>query len=76
MNWLYQNDRSWLEEQLPTPHVARTDYESRREKLIQLMNDYPNANRTELKKLGKGVTRWLYRHDREWLEQSLPPRLK
>lgn len=74
MNWLYRNDRVWLEGVLPINQ--RVDCEKRRRSFEELLKNCPNASRTELRKLGKGFYRWLYRNDREWLEERLAARAK
>jgi hypothetical protein len=46
--------------------------EDRRKKWLQLIEEHPNANRSELKRLGKGLHTWIYINDREWYEKVTP----
>lgn len=43
-----------------------------RETWKSLQQQYPEASKTTLRGLAKGTYAWLYRHDREWLNQNSP----
>lgn len=47
-------------------------FEERRDKWLQLIKENPDANRSELKKIGKGLHTWIYINDREWYEEVTP----
>jgi hypothetical protein len=40
---------------------------------MQLVNQNPEKSRTELRSLSPSLYTWLYRHDRSWLDEHLPP---
>lgn len=54
-------------------HKPRLNKDEMRNKWIDIVKDNPSASRTELKEVGKGNYTWLYRHDRDWLQKTLPP---
>lgn len=39
---------------------------------IDLQSNYPEASKTELRQLAKAIYAWLYRNDRDWLNQNSP----
>ncbi|HEY9299033.1 MAG TPA: TnsD family transposase [Phormidium sp.] len=43
-----------------------------REKWKALQKDYPQASKTMLRQMEKAIYGWLYRNDREWLNQNSP----
>jgi hypothetical protein len=55
-------------------HFA-ADRANRREQWGGLGMGAPSATRTELRKLAPGLWTWLYRHDREWLRDSVKDRV-
>jgi hypothetical protein len=48
----------------------------RREELLSLLKDNPQASRTGLQTLNPHLIDWLRQHDREWLNTTLPPAKK
>lgn len=48
----------------------------RREELLSLLKDNPQASRTELQTLAPHLIDWLRQDDREWLDTTLPPAKK
>jgi Tn7-like transposition protein D/TniQ protein len=44
-----------------------------REQMLQAMKENPTASRSELARLVPIAYGWLFEHDREWVEASLPP---
>jgi len=52
--------------------VPKFNLEERRKKWLELVADNPNANRAELKKLGKGLNTWMRAYDLEWYEKVTP----
>ncbi|MCT4596030.1 MAG: TnsD family transposase [Anaeromicrobium sp.] len=52
--------------------IPKLDRDEMREKWIQIIKDNPDATRSELKKIAKGIHTWIYKHDREWYEQVSP----
>lgn len=47
-----------------------------RNNFLKIIKKYPKANRTQLMKKTNFDSLWLYRNDREWLEQHLPDQVK
>ncbi|WP_331713201.1 TnsD family Tn7-like transposition protein [Aneurinibacillus soli] len=45
--------------------------EKRRE-WLKLIEANPEANRSELKRLGKGLHTWIYAHDKDWYDEVTP----
>jgi len=43
-----------------------------RRRWIELQDRFPEKSKTELRKEGPSIYTWLYRHDREWLNQFSP----
>ncbi|MEA5025893.1 hypothetical protein SDC9_45764 [bioreactor metagenome] len=56
--------------------VGEFDYnsllENYRTKFKELIKSNPNASKTEVRRQTPGVYSWLYRHDREWLNDNSP----
>jgi hypothetical protein len=46
--------------------------EKYRQHLMQLLSEHPNVSIKRLKRIPGNGVQWLDRHDREWLENSLP----
>lgn len=46
--------------------------EERRKEWLKLIEANPTANRSELKKLGKGLRTWIYMNDRDWYNKVTP----
>lgn len=44
----------------------------RRKEWLNLIQEHPGANRSELKTIGKGLHTWIYTHDWEWYDQVTP----
>ncbi|NLP46783.1 MAG: hypothetical protein GX347_07055, partial [Epulopiscium sp.] len=40
-----------------------------RERWLQVLKDNPGLNKSQYKKIGKGLYSWLYKNDNEWFEQ-------
>lgn len=45
-----------------------------RDKWLKLKSLYPDKSKTELRYLNQPLYTWLYKHDREWLNQNSPER--
>jgi hypothetical protein len=43
-----------------------------KQELLDYINNYPNMNRTDIRKTLSKQYIWLYRHDKEWLMDNLP----
>lgn len=52
---------------VPNP---RLDVYEQRRKWIEVLKEHPNLNKSEYKKIGKGLYSWLYKNDNEWFEES------
>lgn len=48
----------------------------RKDQWIQLQKDYPEKSKTELRKIAPDVYTFLYRHDRDWLNEFSPTKKK
>lgn len=46
--------------------------DEKREMWLQLFNDNPGVSKTGLRKQNKALYAWLYRNDRDWLNESSP----
>lgn len=46
--------------------------EERRKEWLKLIEDNPGLNRSELKRIGKGLHTWVYAHDRYWYDEVTP----
>ncbi|WP_179867346.1 TnsD family Tn7-like transposition protein [Terribacillus saccharophilus] len=53
-------------------HQPSLDIRQRREEWLHLIADNPGANRTELKKKGKGLHTWICKYDWEWYDKVTP----
>lgn len=53
-------------------NTPKFDINERRSQWLQLIKDNPNANRSQLKEIGKGLHTWIFKHDREWYEKVTP----
>jgi hypothetical protein len=49
------------------------DLKERRERLLLIVKSHPNAGRLELQRISPYLFDWLRRHDRDWLNNKLPP---
>ena len=47
-----------------------------REKWNELRKQYPDMGKTQLRQIDKALFSWLYRNDREWLNQNSPDRIE
>lgn len=54
---------------IPNPKLDR---DIQRERWIQVLKDNPGLNKSEYKKIGKGLYSWLYKNDNEWFEEITP----
>ncbi|WP_157834983.1 TnsD family Tn7-like transposition protein, partial [Desulfofalx alkaliphila] len=52
----------------PIENVRATN----REKWLELIGNYPDKSKTELRQLNKGLYAWLYRNDKKWLNINSP----
>lgn len=50
----------------------RYNIEEQRKKWLKIIEENPGANRSELKRIGKGLHTWIYLNDREWYDQVTP----
>ncbi len=46
--------------------------QERRKEWLKLIEDNPNANRSELKQIGKGLHTWIYMNDKDWYDSVTP----
>jgi hypothetical protein len=53
-------------------HIPLYKIEERREEWLRLIKENPNANRSDLKQIGKGLYTWVYKHDRDWYDRATP----
>lgn len=58
---------------VPNP---RLDLYEQRERWLELLKENPGLNKSEYKKIGKGLYSWLYRNDNEWFEKVTPINIK
>ncbi len=54
---------------VPNP---RFDLYEQREKWLVILNENQGLNKSEYKKIGKGLYTWLYRNDNEWFDNITP----
>jgi len=52
------------------------DVKSQRQEWLLLMKENPNLSKTELRKLKPSTYIFLYRHDKDWLHENSPKRLR
>lgn len=48
------------------------NHANHREEWIKLMKQFPEKSKTELRKMNKALYTWLYRNDRDWLNENSP----
>lgn len=53
-------------------HAPKFSIIERREQWVRLMRENPNANRSELRELGKGLCSWIRKHDWDWYDTVTP----
>lgn len=58
---------------VPNP---RLDLYEQREKWLVLLKENSGLNKSEYKKIGKGLYSWLYRNDNEWFNEITPRNMK
>ena len=58
---------------IPNP---RLDREVQRERWLQVLRDNPGLNKSQYKKIGKGLYSWLYKNDNEWFENITPKKIR
>ena len=56
-----------------TMHERTSQKEVRRARWLFLRSEHPDKGRKELRALSQADYIWLYRHNREWLRENLPP---
>lgn len=59
-----------------TMPIPRLDRETMRERWLEIVENNPGASRPELKKIGKGIYSWIFKHDREWFNKVTPKKSK
>jgi len=52
------------------------DQNQHRNQLTQYFSDYPTHTRKQFRSANGAAYAWLYRHDKEWLEENLPEKVK
>ena len=67
----YNSVDSQEQEQVTLNSVSE-DRINHRQSWIYLQINYPEASKTELRQLAKATYAWLYRNDRDWLNQNSP----
>lgn len=73
--WLRVKDKEWLDQVLPSrSNVKRHRYsiEYRKERFLELLEKYPTASRSQLRKYDSSNYSWLYRNANEWLQAHIP----
>jgi len=58
---------------IPNP---RLDRDTQRERWLQVLEDNPGLNKSEYKRIGKGLYSWLYKNDSEWFERITPKKVR
>src|SRR6266568_1549322 len=66
----------WSEAKVGTLYHRRTRHDVAwyRSQLLTLLEEAPDAGRTALRERLQSVYKWLYKYDREWLIDHLPPK--
>lgn len=55
-------------------HTPRLDIDEQRKRWLKFLAEHQGLSKSELKKLGKGLYTWLYRHDNQWFNDVTPKR--
>lgn len=55
--------------------ISLTVLERKRKQWLEIIEKHPNATRSELKAIGKGLHTWIYTYDREWYDRVTPKKL-
>lgn len=69
---LFQCEKVIGRKKVEIKHKPSLNKEDMREKWLNIIEENPTASISDLKRIGKGVYTWLYRHDRDWHQQSMP----
>lgn len=73
-NWLQKRDSVWFRQYQPVlkKRVNKISKELRRELFLELRNNNPSMNRSQLKSLDKTNYLWLLQNDSIWLDENAP----
>lgn len=52
--------------------IPKFDKKDRRKKWLQIIEENKGLNRTELRKIGKGLQKWVIKYDRDWYDMVTP----
>ena len=69
---LFEADHAVGKQTITYNHISLHNKDERRKKWLKIIKDHPNANRSELKRIGKGIFTWIRTYDREWYEKVTP----
>ncbi|MEC5424273.1 TnsD family Tn7-like transposition protein [Virgibacillus sp. C22-A2] len=69
---LFQSKKVVGRKSVTVQHNPSFDIQKRREQWLQLIQENPGANRSQLKEKGKGLHTWIYRYDRDWYDKVTP----
>ena len=58
-----------IEAEIKSENDSQKNY---RERWLELVKQYPDKSKTELRQVDRGVYIWLYRNDKEWLNEYSP----
>ncbi|MFS0752621.1 TnsD family Tn7-like transposition protein [Oceanobacillus sp. 1P07AA] len=72
MDYLFQNKEVIGKKSVSIQHNPIFDIQERREKWLQLIEENPNANRSQLKEKGKGLHTWICKYDWDWYDRVTP----
>jgi len=70
--WLLNKSNTAVNAKNVTINHLNVDLENYRERWQKLKYEHSEASKTQLRELNKATYTWLYRHDRDWLNQNSP----
>lgn len=72
-NWIFNNDREWLNNILLSKNSKKSDIRIKYEqRILDYMRDNSVKYRIEVKRALSKEYDWLFRNDRDWFEQNMP----
>lgn len=69
---LFESDRVIGKQSVAIKRVPLYSIEERRKEWLKLIKENPTANRSELKRIAKGLHTWIYINDRDWYDKVTP----
>jgi hypothetical protein len=69
---LFESDKVIGKRTVVRNHAPSYSIEERRKEWLKLIEENPTANRSELKRIGKGLHTWIYINDRDWYDKVTP----